>query len=67
MRLMRTWLNNPSTEENGYYRLSQCCARCAYISLDESIEGEEVSSTCQRHETTITPQEAMSFTCDYFS
>lgn len=67
MKLMRTWLNDESTEENGYFRLSQCCARCAYLSIDETKEGEEPSSTCQRHGKDVTPQESISFICDYFA
>jgi hypothetical protein len=67
MQLMRTWLNDQANEDNGFFRLSQCCARCAYFSLDESKEDESPSSTCQRHNKDVTPQESLSFTCDFFA
>ena len=65
---MRSYLNPESTEENGYLRLSQRCARCAYVSTTTSTD-EDIASdnlVCQRHGQNLTLEEAMSFTCDYF-
>jgi hypothetical protein len=65
---LRSYLNPESTEENGYLRLSQRCARCAYVSTTSATD-EDIASdnlVCQRHGQNLTLEEAMSFTCDYF-
>jgi len=67
---LRSYLNHESTE-NGHLRLSQRCARCAYVSTTSitSATDEDIASdnlVCQRHGQNLTLEEAMSFTCDYF-
>ena len=65
---MRSYLNPESNEENGYLRLSQRCARCAYVSTT-NVDKEDIAIdelVCLRHGQSLTLEEAMSFTCDYF-
>ena len=65
--MKRTWLNDSSNEENGFFRLTQCCGRCAYISIDEGMpDRESTSNTCQRFNNDINEIEAVNFVCDCF-
>lgn len=71
---MRSYLNPESNEENGYLRLSQRCARCAYVSTTKVdnllyLHSEDIATdefVCLRHGQSLTLEESMSFTCDYF-
>lgn len=65
--MKRTWLNDDSNEDNGFFRLTQCCGRCAYFSIDEAMAcRESTSNTCQRFNTDITDIEAAAFICNCF-